>query len=174
MRIAVIADIHGNMPAPEAELADILRGNIDRTDIPRSAACTASHSAPSKPILLRRRSWAGTGRCRWLQAGGQGILGQGFLGGSKECCGDRAFAHLCSVRISVSRPSRREWSQSRSLPSYAGRAAPGCRALHQPDASRRRHRGAVATTDPWIGPTAGLPLRAMPQGNCRVHIVYSF
>jgi hypothetical protein len=56
MRIAVIADIHGNMPAQEAALADIQRGNIDRTDIPRSAACTVSHSAPSKPILRRRRS----------------------------------------------------------------------------------------------------------------------
>jgi hypothetical protein len=31
MRIAVIADIHGNMPALEAVLADIQRRNIDRT-----------------------------------------------------------------------------------------------------------------------------------------------
>jgi predicted phosphodiesterase len=31
MRIALIADIHGNMPALEAALADIQRRNIDRT-----------------------------------------------------------------------------------------------------------------------------------------------
>ena len=31
MRIAVIADIHGNMPALEAVLTDIQRRNIDRT-----------------------------------------------------------------------------------------------------------------------------------------------
>ncbi len=31
MRIAVIADIHGNMPALEAVLADARRRNIDRT-----------------------------------------------------------------------------------------------------------------------------------------------
>ena len=31
MRIAVIADIHGNLPALESVLADIRRRNIDRT-----------------------------------------------------------------------------------------------------------------------------------------------
>ena len=31
MRIAVIADIHGNMPALEAVLADIQRRDVDRT-----------------------------------------------------------------------------------------------------------------------------------------------
>jgi predicted phosphodiesterase len=31
MRIAVIADIHGNMPALEAVLADIQRRGVDRT-----------------------------------------------------------------------------------------------------------------------------------------------
>ena len=31
MRIAVIADIHGNLPALEAVLADIERRNVDRT-----------------------------------------------------------------------------------------------------------------------------------------------
>ena len=31
MRIAVIADIHGNLPALEAVLADIQRRNVDRT-----------------------------------------------------------------------------------------------------------------------------------------------
>ena len=31
MRIAVIADIHGNMPALEAVLADIQHRNVDRT-----------------------------------------------------------------------------------------------------------------------------------------------
>ena len=31
MRIAIIADIHGNMPALEAVLADIQRRGIDRT-----------------------------------------------------------------------------------------------------------------------------------------------
>ena len=31
MRIAVIADIHGNMPALEAALADIQRRHVNRT-----------------------------------------------------------------------------------------------------------------------------------------------
>ena len=31
MRIAVIADIHGNLPALEAALADIQRHNVERT-----------------------------------------------------------------------------------------------------------------------------------------------
>jgi hypothetical protein len=42
----------------------------------------------------------------------------------------------------------------------------GAGPLHQPDASRRRHRGAVATTGPWIRPTAGLPLSRKATAAC--------
>jgi hypothetical protein len=72
--------------------------------------------------------------------------------------------------LGISTP-RREWSQSRGLSSYAGRAAPGVQGHFISRTARRRHR---ATTGPWIRPMAGLPLSAMPQGNCRVHIVHSF
>ena len=43
--------------------------------------------------------------------------------------------------------------------------------ISTPTRPARRRR---ATTGPWIRPMAALPLSAMPQGNCRVHIVHSF
>ena len=46
MRIAVIADIHGNMPALEAVLADMQRRNIDRT-INLEIVCPA-HYGPAR------------------------------------------------------------------------------------------------------------------------------
>jgi hypothetical protein len=48
MRIAVIADIHGNLPALEAVLADIERRAVDRT-----IACLA----PYGPARFTTWSW---------------------------------------------------------------------------------------------------------------------
>ena len=49
MRIAVMADIPGNMPALEAVLADIDRRKIDRTI--NLVDCVSGHSDPARSVV---------------------------------------------------------------------------------------------------------------------------
>jgi hypothetical protein len=56
MRVAVLADIHGNLPALEAVLADLLAG------LPMTATLDVDGSG-RRPAAMRPR--AGTTRCCW-------------------------------------------------------------------------------------------------------------